>query len=165
MIKQILTENTNIIEIYLMNKQKSQVKMNIYLDDLFLNRIKKRFKMTRETTLAYFNKDNLSYVYDLSNDSQYVYLRKLENSQIKSVNNYDFYGLALNEMKMQTYLFGCGNDIDNREEVKIQEFKINNRISLIIRNNNLYITYKHSKEVDLEKTEEIINSIIRKLTI
>ena len=165
MIKQILTENTNIIEIYLMNKQKSQVKMNIYLDDLFLNRIKKRFKMTRETTLTYFNKDNLSYVYDLSNDSQYVYLRKLENSQIKSVNNYDFYGLALNEMKMQTYLFGCGNDIDNREEVKIQEFKINNRISLIIRNNNLYITYKHSKEVDLEKTEEIINSIIRKLII
>ena len=165
MIKQILTENTNIIEIYLMDKQKSQVKMNIYLDDLFLNRIKKRFKMTRETTLTYFNKDNLSYVYDLSNDSQYVYLRKLENSQIKSVNNYDFYGLALNEMKMQTYLFGCGNDIDNREEVKIQEFKINNRISLIIRNNNLYITYKHSKEVDLEKTEEIINSIIRKLII
>ena len=51
MIKQILTENTNIIEIYLMNKQKPQVKMNIYLDDLFLNRIKKRFKMTRETTL------------------------------------------------------------------------------------------------------------------
>ena len=164
MIKQILTENTNIIEIYLMDKQKSQIKMNIYLDDLFLNRIKKKFKMTRETTLTYFNKDNLSYVYDLSNDSQYVYLRKLENSQIKSVNNYDLYGLALNEMKMQTYLFGCGNDIDNREEVKIQEFKINNRISLIIRNNNMYITYKHSKEVDLEKTEEIINSIIRKLT-
>jgi len=164
MIKQILTENTNIIENYLMDKQKSQIKMNIYLDDLFLNRIKKKFKMTRETTLTYFNKDNLSYVYDLSNDSQYVYLRKLENSQIKSVNNYDLYGLALNEMKMQTYLFGCGNDIDNREEVKIQEFKINNRISLIIRNNNMYITYKHSKEVDLEKTEEIINSIIRKLT-
>lgn len=165
MIKQILTENTNIIEIYLMNKQKSQIKMNIYLDDLFLNKIKKKFKMTRETTLAYFNKDNLNYVYDLSNDSQYVYLRKLENSQIKSMNNYDFYGLALNEMKMQTYLFGCSNDIDNREEVKIQEFKINNRISLIIRNNNVYITYKHSKEVDLDKTEEIINSIIRKLTI
>ena len=164
MIKQILTENTNIIEIYLMNKQKSQIKMNIYLDDLFLNKIKKKFKMTRETTLAYFNKDNLNYVYDLSNDSQYVYLRKLENSQIKSMNNYDFYGLALNEMKMQTYLFGCSNDIDNREEVKIQEFKINNRISLIIRNNNVYITYKHSKEVDLDKTEEIINSIIRKLT-
>jgi len=165
MIKQILTENTNIIEIYLMNKQNSQLKMNIYLDEVFLNKIKKKFKLTRETTLVYFNKDNLTYVYDLGNDSQYVYLRKLENSYIKPISNYDFYGLALNEMKMQTYLFGCGNDIDNREEFKIQEYKINNRISLIIKNNNLYITYRHSKEVDLEKTEEIINSIIRKLVI
>lgn len=163
MIKQILTENTNIIEIYIMNKQETQLRSNIYLDDNFLNKIKKKFKLTRETTLVYYNKDNLSYVYDLSNDSQYVYLRKLENSQIKTLNNYDLYGISLNEMKMQTYLFGCGNEIDNKEEMKILEFKINNRVSLIIKNNNLYITYRHSKEVDLEKTEEIINSIIKKI--
>jgi len=163
MIKQILTDNTNIIEIYVMNTEKTQMRMNIYLDDTFLNKIKKKFKLTRETTLVYYNKDNLSYVYDLSNDSQYVYLRKLENSQIKTINNYDLYGIALNEMKMQTYLFGCGNDIDNKEEYKIQEFKINNRISLIIKNNNLFINYRHSKDVDLEKIEEIVNSIIRKI--
>lgn len=165
MIKQILTDNTNIIEIYLMNTQKTQMRMNIYLDDTFLNKIKKKFKLTRETTLVYYNKDNLSYVYDLSNDSQYLYLRKLENSQIKTINEYNLYGIALNEMKMQTYLFGCANNIDNREEMKIQEFRINNRISLIIKNNNLYINYRHSKDVDLEKTEEIINSIIRKIII
>lgn len=165
MIKQILTDNTNIIEIYLMNTQQTQMRMNIYLDDKFLNKIKKKFKLTRETTLVYYNKDNLSYVYDLSNDSQYVYLRKLENSQIKTINEYNLYGIALNEMKMQTYLFGCANNIDNREEMKIQEFRINNRISLIIKNNNLYINYRHSKDVDLEKTEEIINSIIRKIII
>jgi hypothetical protein len=165
MIKQIITDNTNIIEIYLMNTHKTEMRMNIYLDNTFLNKIKKKFKLTRETTLVYYNKNNLSYVYDLSNDSQYVYLRKLENSQIKTINNYDLYGIAINEMKMQTYLFGCGNDIDNREEYKIQEFKINNRISLIIRNNNLLINYRHSKDVDLEKTEEIINSIIRKIVI
>jgi hypothetical protein len=163
MIKQILTDNTNIIEIYLMNTQKTQMRMNIYLDNTFLTKIKKKFKLTRETTLVYYNKNNLSYVYDLSNDSQYVYLRKLENSQIKTINNYDLYGIALNEMKMQTYLFGCGNDIDNKEEYKIQEFKINNRISLIIKNNNLFINYRHSKDVDLEKTEEIINSVIKKI--
>ena len=165
MIKQILTDNTNIIEIYLMNTQNSQMRMNIYLDDLFLNKIKKKFKLTRETTLVYYNKDNLSYVYDLSNDSQFVYLRKLENSQIKTINNYNLYGIALNEMKMQTYLFGCANNIENKEEMKIQEFRINNRISLIIKNNNLYINYRHSKDVDLEKTEEIINSVIRKIMI
>ena len=165
MIKQILTDNTNIIEIYLMNTQNSQMRMNIYLDDAFLNKIKKKFKLTRETTLVYYNKDNLSYVYDLSNDSQYVYLRKLENSQIKTMEKYDLYGIALNEMKMQTYLFGCSNNIENKEEMKIQEFRINNRISLIIKNNNLYINYRHSKDFDLEKTEEIINSIIKKLII
>lgn len=163
MIKKLLTENTNIIEIYVMNTQHQQMRMNIYLDDIFLNKIKKKFKLTKETTLVYYNKDNLSYVYDLSNDSQFVYLRKLENTEIKNINNYDLYGIALNEMKMQTYLFGCGNNIDNKEEMKIQEFKINNRISLIIKNNNLYINYRHSKDVDLEKTEEIINSIIKKI--
>ena len=163
MIKKLLTETTNIIEIYVMNTQPQQMRMNIYLDDIFLNKIKKKFKLTKETTLVYYNKDNLSYVYDLSNDSQFVYLRKLENTEIKNINNYDLYGIALNEMKMQTYLFGCGNNIDNKEEMKIQEFKINNRISLIIKNNNLYINYRHSKDVDLEKTEEIINSIIKKI--
>lgn len=165
MIKQILTDNTNIIEIYIMNTQQTQMRMNIYLDDTFLNKIKKKFKLTRETTLVYYNKDNLSYVYDLSNDSQYVYLRKLENSQIKSIDKYNLYGIALNEMKMQTYLFGCANNIDNREEIRVQEYRINNRISLIIKNNNLYINYRHSKDVDLEKIEEIINSIIRKIII
>ena len=165
MIKQILTDNTNIIEIYIMNTQQTQMRMNIYLDDIFLNKIKKKFKLTRETTLVYYNKDNLSYVYDLSNDSQYVYLRKLENSQIKSIDKYNLYGIALNEMKMQTYLFGCANNIDNREEMRVQEYRINNRISLIIKNNNLYINYRHSKDVDLEKIEEIINSIIRKIII
>ena len=68
-------------------------------------------------------------------------------------------------MKMQTYLFGCANNIDNREEIRVQEYRINNRISLIIKNNNLYINYRHSKDVDLEKIEEIINSIIRKIII
>jgi hypothetical protein len=165
MIKDIITENTNIIEIYVMNTQNTEMRMNIYLDDLFLNKIKKKFKLTRETTFVYYNKDNLSYVYDLSNDSQYVYLRKLENTKIKKINNYELYGIALNEMKMQTYLFGCGNDIDNKEEYKIQEFRINNRISLIMKNNNLFINYRHSKDVDLEKIDEIINSVIRKIIV
>jgi hypothetical protein len=148
-----------------MNTQNTNMRMNIHLDNNFLNKIKKKFKLTRETTFVYYNKDNLSYIYDMSNDNQYVYLRKLENSQIKTMNNYDLYGIAMNEMKMQTYLFGCSNDIDNREEYKIYEYRINNRISLIIKNNNLFINYKHSKDVDLDKTEEIINSVIKKIII
>jgi len=163
-ISKLLTDNTNIIEIYLINNKKIDTslykrKINIYVEDNIINKIRTRFKVTKETTLIYYNKNNLSYVYDLSNDNQIVYLRKLENIQM--ANNY--YGLAFNEMKMQTHSFACTNDIDNKVEYKMQEFKINNRISLIIKNNNVYIYYKHSKDVDIEKTQEIINGIIKKM--
>jgi hypothetical protein len=165
-ISKLLTENTNVIEIYLMNTVKLATekpilnKIDIYINDGILNKIKQRFKLTKETTLVYYNRNNLSYIYDLSNDSQFVYLRKLENAIIADNN---LYGLSFNEMKMQTHSFACTNDIDNKVEYKIQEFKINNRISLIIKNNNVYIYYKHSKDVDIEKTQEIINGIIKKM--
>jgi len=165
-ISKLLTENTNVIEIYLMNTVKLATekpilnKIDIYINDSILNKIKQRFKITKETTLVYYNRNNLSYIYDLSNDSQFVYLRKLENAIIADNN---LYGLSFNEMKMQTHSFACTNDIDNKVEYKIQEFKINNRISLIIKNNNVYIYYKHSKDVDIEKTQEIINGIIKKM--
>ena len=64
---------------------------------------------------------------------------------------------------MQTHSFACTNDINNKINYKTYEFKINNRVSLIIKNNNLFIQYKHSKEVDIDKIQEIINSIIRKI--
>jgi len=160
-ISKLISSNTNIIEIYILNSKNKtdSYRKNIYLDDIYLNKIKNKFKLTKETTMVYFNRHNLSYVYDLSNDSQYVFLRKLENIDEKT----NIYALSFNEMKMQTHSFPCTNDIDNKITYKIMEFKINNRISLIIRNNNLYIYYKHSKEVDIEKIQEIINSILKKI--
>jgi len=160
-ISKLISDDTNIIEIYIMNSKTNDDlnKINIFISDDLINKIKQKFKITKETTLVYFNRNNLSYVYDLSNDSQYVYLRKLENMEI--VNN--FYCLAFNEMKMQTHSFACTNDIDNRSEFKYQEFKINNRISLIIKNNNIYIHYRHSKEVDIDKIQDTINNLIKRL--
>ena len=161
-ISTLLTNDCNIIEIYILNssdKNKEVFKRNIYLDDEYLNKIKSKFKLTKETTYVYFNRNNLSYVYDNTNDSQYVFLRKLENVQEKD----KLFGIAFNEMKMQTHSFACTNDINNKINYKTYEFKINNRVSLIIKNNNLFIQYKHSKEVDIDKIQEIINSIIRKI--
>jgi len=161
-ISKFLSNDTNIIEIYMINgNPDNSNKINIYLTDDYITKIKQKFKITKETTLVHFNRNNLSYIYDLSNDSQYVYLRKLENTMIKS----NFYFLAFNEMKMQTHSFACTNDIDNRIQYKYLEFKINNRISIIIKNNNLYIQYRHSKEVDIDKIQEIINNLIRKLLL
>jgi hypothetical protein len=164
-INNIITENSNIIEIYLVNNiDNNKFKINNYITNDFLNKIRNKFKLNKETTLIYFNKNNLSYVYDLSNDNQFAFLRKLENTFITPLNtNYKLYGISYNEMKIQTHFFPCTNDIDSREEYKIEEYKINNRISIIIKNNNLYIYYKHSKDVDLEKIQEIINSIIKKM--
>ena len=160
-ISNLITDNTNIIEIYMCNplKNKEDLKIDIHINDKILNNIRKKFKLTKKTTLVYYNRNNLCYVYDLSNDSQYLYLRKLENKQ-----DYNkLYGLAFNEMKMQSHSFACTNDIDNKCEYNVEEFKINNRISLIIKNNYVYISYKHSKEVEIDKIQEIINNIIKKI--
>jgi len=140
---------------------KDELKISIKITEDIKNKIRRRFKLTKETTLIYYNRNNLTYVYDLCNDSQYLYLRKLE--KMKHIYNNHFYGLGFNEMKMQSHSFACTDDIDSRCEFKIEEFKINNRISLIIRNNNVYISYKHSKDVDIEKIDEIIKGIIKKI--
>jgi len=163
-INNLISQDTNIIEIYFINDNKSDLnknKINILINDEIINKIKQKFKLTKETTLVYFNRNNLSYVYDLSNDSQFVYLRKLENMKI----NENLCYLSFNEMKMQTHSFACTNDIDSRVEYKYLEFKINNRISLIIKNNNLFIHYRHSKEADLDKIQDVITDLIRKVNI
>ena len=53
----------------------------------------------------------------------------------------------------------------------VEEYKITNRISLIIKsdvNDNgktLLIEYKHSNNVELDKTMEIINKIVRNIEV
>jgi len=158
-LNELITDTMNVVEIYLGNT----IENNIQIKDDYLNKIRRRFKLTKETTQVYYSRNNLTYVYDLSNDSQYVYLRKLENFNKTKINNNYLYTMAFNEMKMQTHSFACTNDIDNKSEFKIEEFKINNRISLIIKNSNLFIAYRHSKDVDIEKMQEIISGIIKKM--
>ena len=161
-IRELITEDTNIIEIYLLkNKDNSSIlKSDISRDDIYLDNIRRKFKLTRNTTHVYYMRNNMTYVYDLSNDSQFVFIRKLENVDT-SING--LYGIAYNEMKLQPYTFSCTNDINKRIEYNIEEFKINNRISILIKNKNVYIHYKHSKDVDIDKIQETLNHISKKL--
>ena len=162
MIKELLTEQTNIIEFYLIQKPiTDNNKIDISLTTDLINKIKSKFKKTKECKYAYYYRNNYTYVYDLSNDSQYVYLRKLENVDI--INN-KFYLLLFNEIKLPTHNFACTNDIDNKSIMDIIEYKINNRITLIIKNNNCIINYKHNKDVDIDKIEDIIKELLLKLT-
>jgi hypothetical protein len=162
MIKELLTEQTNIIEFYLIQKPiTDNNKIDISLTTDLINKIKSNFKKTKECKYAYYYRNNYTYVYDLSNDSQYVYLRKLENVDII---NKKFYLLLFNEIKLPTHNFACTNDIDNKSIMDITEYKINNRITLIIKNNNCIINYKHNKDVDIDKIEDIIKELLLKLT-
>jgi len=153
-IKKLITDNTNIIEIYLMKKSE------IFINENILRKIKNSFKKTKQCKNAYYCRNNCNYVYDLSNDSQYVYTRKLENTEII---NDEFYIFVYNEIKLPTHTFACTNDINYKYVAEITEFKINNRIILTIKNNNVYIHYKHNKDVDIDKIQEIINSVANKL--
>jgi hypothetical protein len=76
--------------------------------------------------------------------------------------------------KQPNYTFPCTNEIDSISEYIIKEYKISNRISLILRGdsggdsgseeiNTLYIEYRHSNNVDIDKINETINKIIRKI--
>jgi len=159
-IKSYITDNTNIIDIFLMHKNKE----NIIINDDLIKKININFKKTKTTELAYYCRNNYNYVYDLSNDSQYVYTRKLENTLIiNETKNLNYYLLFYNEIKLPTHTFACTNELNSKYIAKITEFRINNRITLIIKNNNCYIQYQHSRDVDIDKIQEIINNVISKL--
>jgi hypothetical protein len=163
-IKDLITENTNIIDFYLMQKTitSDENKINIFINDDLIKKIKSNFKKTKQCDIAYYCRNNCNYVYDLSNDSQYVYTRRLEDTRIIN-DKISFYILLFNEIKLPTHTFACTNDINQKYIINVIEYKINNRITLIIKNNNCFINYKHSKDVDIDKIQEIINNIIIKI--
>ena len=158
-IREILTDNTNLIEIYLLSKKNNN---SIALESGLINKIKSTFKKTKQYSTVIYCRNNYNYLYDLTNDNQIVYSRIIENDRII---NDKYLILAFNEIKLPTHLFACTNDIDYKYNNDLIEFKINNRITITIKNNDsCYITYKHNKDVDIDKIQENLNDIISKLS-
>ena len=92
-INSLITENTNLVEIYICNKQLfDNKKINIELNIDFLNKIKQTFKITREVKYISYNRNNLNYIYDTSNDNQLLITRNLEKD------NFENYKANLKEM-------------------------------------------------------------------
>ena len=169
-IHNLINDDINLIEIYLSsNIKKEEHFIDISINEELANKISNKFKKTRELINNIFYKNNLSYIYDNLNDSQVVIVRNIYNDNLifnrkaKIFNNY--YILALKEDKLPTHYFPCTNDIDYIAEYKIKEFRINNRISIIIKEENgiymSYIQYKHNLNVDLDKIQDTIDSLIR----
>lgn len=160
-----INDNCNLIEIYFINNNiKDDNIIDIELNENLLLKINKTFKKTKESKYVLYHKNNLSYIYDLSNDNQTVIIKKNEKDIFYNLNNkYNLYSIYYNENKLGTHYFPCTNDIDMKEEYIIKEFKINNRITLIIKDKQLFIQYKHNKTVDLDIINDTINYLIKKI--
>ena len=111
------------------------------------------------------------YTYELSNDNQYVISKNKKTNSVYKTKKGNIYIIGSKIDKYPQHVFPCTNDIDNISEILVEEYKITNRISLIIKsdvNDNgktLLIEYKHSNNVELDKIMEIINKIIRNIEV
>jgi hypothetical protein len=176
-LTEFITEDVNIIELFMCkdNVDTDVIDVNIYSD--IENIIEKKYKKYKdEKYKSYHYKDKI-YTYELSNDNQYVTSKMMIKSKFDNYNNGNsnkskIFILSSKIDKFPQYIFPCTNEIDNISIYSIKEFKINNRISLIIRydysnnhENNIisksfYIEYRHSPNVEIDKINEYINNLI-----
>ena len=170
-------EDINLIEIYFINRgirgQQEQQEniMDVSVKNSLETFIDNYYKKSRvENYKSYTHKERI-YTYELSNDNQYVSSKIKKHMDI--IDN--ILVICSKNNKQPNYTFPCTNEIDSISEYIIKEYKISNRISLILRSDScdsgggseeiktLYIEYRHSNNVDIDKINETINKIIRKI--
>ena len=178
-LKEFITDDVNIIELFLCkdsDKDTSVIDVNITSD--FESIIEKKYKKYKEERYkSYHHKDKV-YTYELSSDNQYVSSKITMKSEIiKNINNTtnakpNIFILSSKIDKFPQYIFPCTNDIDNITMYLIKEFKINNRISLMLRydyfngcedevvSKSFYIEYRHSPNVEIDKINEYVNNLV-----
>ena len=92
-----------------------------------------------------------------------IYSKILEKNKL--IDN--IYVSSYNYSKLPIYLFPCVNDIHYVNEYSLTEAKITNRLSVIIKQDSygeyLFLEYKHSPNVDVDKVESSINNVLKQL--
>ena len=184
-------EDINLIEIYFINRgirgpqgQQGQREQQENVIDVSVKNsletfIDNYYKKSRvEMYKSYTHKERI-YTYELSNDNQFVSSKIKKHMDILD----NIFVICSKNNKQPNYTFPCTNEIDSVSEYIIKEYKISNRISLILRSDSgdscdsgggdgggggeeiktLYIEYRHSNNVDIDKINETINKIIRKI--
>jgi len=173
-------EDINLIEIYFINRgirgQQGQQEnvIDVSVKNSLETFIDNYYKKSRvEMYKSYTHKERI-YTYELSNDNQFVSSKIKKHMDILD----NIFVICSKNNKQPNYTFPCTNEIDSISEYIIKEYKISNRISLILRSDSvgdsdsdsnsediktLYIEYRHSNNVDIDKINETINKIIRKI--
>ena len=174
-LSDFITDDVNIIEIFFCNAAAADatdtlidVRMTSDIESI----VEKKYKKYKEEKYkSYHHKDKV-YTYELSNDNQYVSSKiTIRSKPVKPTKPVkpNIFILSSKIDKFPQYIFPCTNDIDNISTYTIKEFKINNRISLMIRYDYLdgvaiaksfYIEYRHSPNVEIDKINEYVNNLI-----
>lgn len=177
----LLSDSTNLIEIFVTkgthgnksNHDKNQSTpievINVDLHHNFVNIVKDQYKNWKVTSYVSYYKNDMVYVYDLSNDNQIVYTKYRQNDKIMNKKHINLYAISYNYCKLPTHIFPCLNDLDSRCEYTLHEVKLTNRLSLIIKEedntSSIYIEYRHSHQVEIAKIEEYMHSVLSKMDI
>ena len=165
-------EDINLIEIYFINRGiPNENVIDVSVKNSLETFIDNYYKKSRvEKYKSYTHKERI-YTYELSNDNQFVSSKIKKHMDILD----NIFVICSKNNKQPNYTFPCTNEIDSISEYIIKEYKISNRISLIMRSDvgdsgdggeeikTLYIEYRHSNNVDIDKINETINKIIRKI--
>jgi len=165
----IKDDNINVIEIYFINKLLKDGIIDVRFPENVEDIISKLYKKTKEEKYKMYFMNDKIYIYELSNDNQYVIAKNKKVDDIIKLKTKEVYLVGCKIDKYPQYVFPCTNDIDNISETIIKEYKISNRISLMIKNEankkdkTIILEYKHSNNVEIDKINEIVNKIIRNL--
>ena len=162
-------EDINLIEIYFINHGiPNDNVIDVSVKNSLETFIDNYYKKSRVEKYKSYTHMERIYTYELSNDNQYVSSKIKKHMDILD----NIFVICSKNNKQPNYTFPCTNEIDSVSEYIIKEYKISNRISLILRSDigdsraeikTLYIEYRHSNNVDIDKINETINKIIRKI--
>lgn len=158
----------NSVEIYLYNGSKSLTNViDLCVNDDIVSRIEKMFKNPKITEYKSYHINDKIYTYELQTDNQVVTSKhKIFTKSIKRTHNdTDLYIISYRIEKYPIYIFPCTNNIDYISSYTIKEYKINNRITVNIRTDEdnkytVYVEYKHSDNVELERINETIRRLL-----
>jgi hypothetical protein len=147
----LINNNSNKIELYFCSEEISLDGSSFNCSWESLPRIPLNiFKGRIDQKLIEYCHRDLIYSYDISNDSQRVYQNTLINDKVDG----KIYIVNFNEEVHPTHRFPCTSEINEKREIYKVIYKINNRMSFIIEQENerwtLYLKYNHSSVVDME---------------
>lgn len=166
-LNEFIDDDIDLIEIFFCNKHDDDTHaINVIIDDNIEKKVDERYKKCREEKYKSYAMNEKVYTYELSNDNQYVTSKlKRYTKYIKNKSD-NLYIISSKINKLPQYTFPCTNEIDNICQYTIKEYKISNRISLILRIDSpdiksLCIEYRHSANVEIDKINEIVNKLLR----